>query len=612
MKTLRLILWSRPWARMAVLGFSLASAIFGLLSPYFQKAFVDHLMGTETAFLFSSLAQSSPIWLMVMAFATTLTAQFFSMMATYWGAREATFVQRQLSEDLYRKMLSLKRDSLNTRPVGEIVSIYATDVQSATTIIEQTLPMGAAIVFPIILAPIAIHFLYDIPLAATLSTMGVLIFINTVLSARQSRYFYRFKQLAAERTGFVNEWIQNIRTLRILGWIASFEEKIFAKRRQETANRILMLTNGQVMSAIASSGTFFINLSGVAAMVYFQSKPATPGELLALLWILGVFLIRPFRAMPWFFTFIWDALSSIQRLEEFMSIRDAGEAEELSDDSYLFPKAIETLDLKVRGLNLQIQNQQLLNDLDLTIARGEFVAIVGEVGSGKSLLLLSLMRETGATFKEFKIGNEDALQMKPNECRSHFAFVSQEGFVMSASLRENIAFEYDVDSAHDIEMQDSLRKSQFDLANENLSDGLDTEIGERGVNLSGGQRQRVSMARADFYDRSILLLDDCLSAVDVDTEKNLIADLFFSKWKGRTRILVTHRLSVLQKVDRILFMEDGQIVDQGKYPQLLARSQKFRAFTLSVVQADEDSEIQPSPEPEVGFDTIVEGKDGET
>jgi ABC-type multidrug transport system fused ATPase/permease subunit len=131
-----------------------------------------------------------------------------------------------------------------------------------------------------------------------------------------------------------------------------------------------------------------------------------------------------------------------------------------------------------------------------------------------------------------------------------------------------------------------LALAQFRIDGEHLQHGLETEIGERGVNLSGGQRQRVALARAHFLRRPVLLLDDCLSAVDVDTERRLISELIDGAWHDRTRLLITHRLSVLEKVDRVMFLEDGAIVASGTFEHLLATSQKVRDFVASVRRGD--------------------------
>ncbi|HVK61634.1 MAG TPA: ATP-binding cassette domain-containing protein, partial [Bdellovibrionales bacterium] len=193
----------------------------------------------------------------------------------------------------------------------------------------------------------------------------------------------------------------------------------------------------------------------------------------------------------------------------------------------------------------------------------------------------SLVGETNATFREFQIGGEDVSGWSIEKRRRRFSFVSQDGFVMSASLRQNILFSYSDDLSKDEKVLDSLKSAQFRINGEHLSDGLDTVIGERGVNLSGGQKQRVALARAHYLGRPIILMDDCLSAVDVDTERKIIDELIDGEWKGQTRILVTHRLSILEKVDRVLFIEQGRITEQGRFNEILDKSQRVREFAAS-------------------------------
>ena len=511
------------------------------------------------------------------------------MLTNFTGLREGLLLQKILSEDLYEKTLSMRSDAMGATTVGEVVSIYAVDVPGSTAIVDQAIPMGASIIFPLIFAPLAIRWICGIPMTATIIVMMLTIGLNIILATRQSRFFFRFKRLAAERTGIVNEWVQSIRLLRILGWMQAFEDKIFQKRKEETLNRVAMVTNGQLMNSFGSSITYLINISGVAALVFFRKEPVSAGELFALLWIFGVFLTRPFRQIPWIFTFILDSLTSLRRLEAFFVRRsDAGDFDfdDVSED--VTPLETGALPIEVRGLTLDIEGHRKLDQIDFDIKAGEFVAIVGEVGSGKSLLILSLMGETAARFQRFKIGTvdtSDTAKVDLNTRRRFFAFVPQEGFVMSASLRDNVAFRYQASPLFDQGITHSLAVSQFRLENEHVRDGLDTEIGERGVNLSGGQRQRVSLARAHFLARPIILLDDCLSAVDVDTERKLIHDLIDGEWKGKTRILVTHRLSVLSRVDKVLFIEKGRIVETGTFKELFERSARVREYVASVQKA---------------------------
>ena len=605
---LPLIAFSRLRARFLILGCSFSATIFGLMGPFLQKEFIDRLTSTPSRFEF--LVGTPALWFVFFAFLAVLFSQMLSQLTNYLGSREAILMQRVLSEKLYQQTLNLRVETMSRRPIGEIVSLYATDVPGATVFLDQTLPAGASTVFPLILAPFAIALLFNTPLWPTLTLMFVIISLNTMMAFRQSIFFYRFKQLAAERTGLVSEWIQNIRTIRILGWISYFEKAIFQKREVETLNRIKMVTNGQVMNAISSSITFVLNVTTLLSLIYLSGHQPTGGELLALLWIVGVFLTRPFRQMPWFFTFAFDSWTSLRRLEDFLSLRNAETESEVVEIQR--PRELENIALEVQALNLNINGRKILSDISLSLREGEFVAVVGEVGSGKSMLLLSLLGETGASYAKYRIGSLDASKATPDEIRGHFAYVPQEGFIMSASLRENVAFLYDIDPDRDPSIEESLKLAQFDLSTERVEKGLDTEIGERGVNLSGGQRQRVSLARVHFYDAEILLLDDCLSAVDVDTEQKLFDQLLLGAWGNRTRLLVTHRLSALNRVDRILFLEEGRLIDQGNYEELLARSAKFRDYTTTVArEREQERENARTEEAKVHSEELEEGQKGE-
>lgn len=576
------VIFTRFHARLLIIMSSLVATVVGLFGPYFQKLFIDTLIGQTEILPFGLAAQ--PLTFIFLAFACVLLSQIFFQLANYLGIKESLHLQGVFSRRLYEKTLDLRVDTMSSRPVGEIIQIYSTDVPGSTVFLEQTLPAGASTFFPLLLAPFAISLIYDLPLLPTLAMMVAITALNTWMAFRQSKFFFRFKKLAGERIALVNEWIQNIRTIRILGWLTHFEKAIFSKREVETANRVYMVTNGQIMNSVSTSITFVLNVVTLSSLIYFTKRDVTSGELLALLWIVGVFLTRPFRQMPWFFTFAFDSWTSLHRLESFLRIKNEVPQRAAKEDRPIeAPEpTVKTLALDVKDLNLNIGGKQILSHIDLQVREGEFVAIVGEVGSGKSMLLLSLLGETGAQVRSYQVEGKNAAAMTLHDLRGQFAYVPQEGFIMSASLRENVAFLYDIDSDQDGDVEESLRLAQFEVFSERVENGLATEIGERGVNLSGGQKQRISLARVNFHKAPILLLDDCLSAVDVDTEEKLFTQLLTGAWAERTRLLVTHRLTVLHRVDKILFMQDGRIVDLGTYDELMSRSERFRDYTQTV------------------------------
>ncbi|MDX9730733.1 MAG: ABC transporter ATP-binding protein [Bdellovibrionales bacterium] len=573
--------------------FSLFAAVLGLAAPFFQKVFVDHLTGVQPEVLYgqspfarveTELFGFHALWILVAAFASMLVAQWLTTFTNWLGVREAVRRQEILSDTIYRKTLSLRLDQTAGQTVGEVVSIYATDVPGSTAIVDQTIPLGAGVIFPFVCAPLAVKVICDIPVGATVMVMVFVLSISIALSIRQSRFFQNFKRLAADRTGLVNEWIQNIRLLRILGWVDRYETKIFTKREEETVNRVKMVTNGQMMGSFGSSVNFFLNLVAVIALTRMKGADATPGDYFALLWIFGVFLSRPFRQVPWIFTFTFDGWTSLKRIDRLlMRYPDSMQGMQAAASQRALAKPPKgPSSLEVKDLNLVIDGRRILSDVTFSLEAGEIAAVVGEVGSGKSLLLVSLLGETGSTAKTLRVG-EAALENKSREERRvFFGFVPQDGFVMSASLRENIAFRYQVGSESDAGILKALRAAQFDPDHEGVVDGLAAEIGERGVNLSGGQRQRIGLARAAYLKRPVILLDDALSAVDVETERLLFDSLLFGEWRETTRIMVTHRLSVLNRVDRVLFMKDGRLVDQGTMAQLVARNEEFRGFIHSM------------------------------
>ena len=585
------------------------STLFGLLGPLFQKAFLDRLSHSATFSWMEIgwLSAASPSLLLALSFLCLLFALGLYQSVVYLGTREAIWMQRKLAQRLYDHTLELRSESLHGKSVGEIVSVYTTDIPGATILLDQSLPQGLGIFFPLTLGPWVLIQYFEIPFWNLFPILAAMLALNLFLAFRQSRFFFLFKQLAADRVGYVNEWIQNLRTLRILGWVHAFEEKIFGVRKVETANRISMLNNGQTMNGIASSITFVLNVYLISVVIALHSESVTPGTLLALLWIVAVFLTRSFRQMPWFFTFVFDAWTSLKRVADLLDLSNRELMPRATEFQKLQTWGSHQAAIRVRDLNFSIQGQVLLENVSFDAGLGEFLAIVGEVGSGKSLLLLSLMGETGSTFGEYLISGNDARKLPLDQLRQFFTFVPQEGFIMSASLRENVIFEYGAGLDQDEAVKTSLRRAQFDLAQERVTDGLETEIGERGVNLSGGQKQRVSLGRVDYFEAPIVLLDDCLSAVDVDTEKKLIRDLLSGSWKDRTRILVTHRLSILHEVDRIVFLEQGQVKAVGTFEELMRGSAEFREYTASIARTEMASVIAASvdsvtPDTEVSDD----------
>jgi ATP-binding cassette, subfamily B, multidrug efflux pump len=574
---LRSLLLERWKMRLLVLVLSFVASSFGLLAPWAQKRFADGL-----------LANTPSLQWILFGCVFLVLQNGLNQCCVWLASREGLISQKAMGDSTFHRLLEGPGGLVGRGPAGSAVSLFAVDIPGASALLDQALVMASSMVFPLLLAPIALHALFGIPWWINWGVLAVLALINFLLAARQSRFFFSYKQLAAERTGLVSEWVQNIRTLRILGWIEAAENRIFSLRKRETQNRKNMLTNGQIMNSVATSSTFALNLLAVLLLLKLRAHTGekaapSPGELLSLLWILGVFLARPLRQLPWMLVMSLDSLSSLRRLEQAFALPVARPVVAPAAGASGSPPAGVPTALEVSGLTLAAEDgHPLLKGIDFRLPQGALVAVVGDVGSGKSLFLQSLIGGTGARFQRFAFFGEESSGPLDPKVRGKISFVPQEGFTISATLRENVLFSYldgiGGDPITDARIQRSLRLAQFDPERERVSQGLNSEIGERGVNLSGGQRQRIGLARADYAARPVVLLDDCLSAVDVDTERRLIAELLGGAWKSCTRLLATHRLSILPICDEVWFLQEGAITERGSYEDLLARSADFREF----------------------------------
>jgi ATP-binding cassette subfamily B protein len=246
------------------------------------------------------------------------------------------------------------------------------------------------------------------------------------------------------------------------------------------------------------------------------------------------------------------------------------------------------------------EGTDVLKDLTFTIQPGETVALVGRTGSGKSTVTRVLDRFYDVRDGAVRIDGHDVRDLSLVSLRHHIAMVTEEPFLFSASVRDNIAY-----GRPDAELEDVQRAAKAAGAHEFvllLEDGYDTLVGERGYTLSGGQRQRIAIARALLADPEILVLDDATSAIDVRVEAQ-IHDALKQVMKDRTTIVIAHRLSTIHLADRVLLIEGGQIVADGSHADLMATEPRYAEVLASVeehVHKEQPIEVPKIPAGAVG------------
>lgn len=293
-------------------------------------------------------------------------------------------------------------------------------------------------------------------------------------------------------------------------------------------------------------------------------------------------LTFPVSAIGWTASMIQRAAASQKRLNEFLQTKP-------SVTTIAHPKK-----LSISG-NIKIQNVDLtyahtgihaIKDFNLTIEAGQQIAIVGRTGSGKTTFAQLLMRMFDADAGELLFDGVDIRSMDLKELRQQISYVPQDGFLFSDTIENNIAFGAWQKKSEKVKEAARLAVIHKDIVS--FPAGYNTEIGERGVMLSGGQKQRISIARAIMKDAPVMILDDCLSAVDAKTEKEIITNLT-GYLQNKTSIFITHRIFSLLDFDKIIVLEEGKIMEQGRHEELLQKRGVYYDMYIRQLREDENS-----------------------
>jgi ATP-binding cassette subfamily C protein len=215
-----------------------------------------------------------------------------------------------------------------------------------------------------------------------------------------------------------------------------------------------------------------------------------------------------------------------------------------------------------------------VNGVSLELKRSESIAFVGTTGCGKSTLVNLILGLLEPQSGAIRVNGSDIFSKLP-AWRHFLGYIPQTIFLLDDSIRANIAFGIPPDEVSEEQLRLSLKSACLDMFVESLSEGIDTIVGERGVRLSGGQRQRIGIARALYFDPEVLVMDEATSALDNKTEAEVMQAIQNLK-KGRTLIMVAHRLSTVEDCDRLYYLQKGELIAQGSYDELIKRSEAFR------------------------------------
>jgi subfamily B ATP-binding cassette protein MsbA len=289
-----------------------------------------------------------------------------------------------------------------------------------------------------------------------------------------------------------------------------------------------------------------------------------PDEFFSLLFVLGM-MFQPLRSVGDLYGRVQRSAAGAQRI---FSVLDAPPEEEVLDGAVDLPPLRESIEF--RGVTFTYPNTTVpaLNHVNLSVARGEVVAIVGRNGSGKTTLMNLLLRFYDPQEGEILLDGRDIRRATLRSLRKQFSLVTQDAVVFAASMADNIT--YGARDAAETDVVAAARRAYADEFIRAMPNGYATISGDRGMTLSGGQRQRLSIARAIFRDAPILIFDEATSQIDAESEAK-IQTVLKDVATDRTTFVIAHRLSTIRVADRIVLLDEGQVVDTGTHEELLKR-----------------------------------------
>ncbi len=491
-----------------------------------------------------------------------------------------------LGQSVYATTLLLPLRERKKRRGGDMVNHMSSDSEAVADIfilVGDFFYSIACIVFGF-----ALLFFY----LEEAALMGLAFFIALVPLGRWvGRRFWKHEELVMaekdQRIEALSQVLSAIKVIKCFGWEKASVSKVGAIRKKELRHRKFIVA----LEALARF--LFVGTSYLAAAATFLAYVLWVGELnvAQVFASLAVFKLieEPFGQLTVDLSGLMNVRVSAKRIAEFLA---AGSSPAMVLGS---PSSSSSEMLALQGATAPADDRSgfRLDNVHFSVSRGEAVAVVGSVGSGKTSLLLALLGElelgAGTLFR--------------NVVGLRGLYVPQEAFIQNASVSSNITFGGDLEA---VDLVSVVADAGLSLDVERIPGGLAGEIGENGVNLSGGQRQRVNLARvaaAADSESDIVMLDDPFSALDPRVEGDLVDQLLFGRWKNKSRVVATHRLAHLRRFDRIVHMESGRVVGEGSYEELLQSCTEFRSF---VEAHQENSGTQLAHE-----DDLVEVKTGE-
>jgi ABC transporter fused permease/ATP-binding protein len=559
------------WAFFLGLVFLLFSSLTLLTFPFVAGKLIDTAQGSD--WIVNDV--NSIAWILIGILAVQ---SIFSFFRVWLFALVSERSMRDIRHALYSKLVRLPMTFFDKRRTGELISRITADVSQLQDTFSTTL---AELFRQVVTLVAGVGFLlYNTPKLTLfmLATFPVLVLIAMVFG----RFIRNLSKKTQDELAAANVIVEE--TLQSIGTVKSFVGEAYESERYGKGLYSVVgvaLTTAKYRGAFISFIIFALFGGIVAVMWYGASLVAegamSVGELVSFV-LYTTFIGGSIAGLGDIYSQVQKAIGSSERVLEIMDEGPEAEAGVVAD------RFLGKIEFDQVGFTYPTRPEvEVLKQVSFQIQPGEKVALAGHSGAGKSTVIQLLLRFYDVEKGQILVDGRDVREWDLRSLRSKVGIVPQEVLLFGGSIRENIA--YAKPGATEEEIILAAKKANAWQFISQFPEGLDTLVGERGMKLSGGQRQRVAIARAILKDPAILILDEATSSLDAESE-SLVQQALDELMKGRTTLIIAHRLATIRKVDRIYALSEGRIVEQGSHRELLANEGGFYANLVRLQFAD--------------------------
>ncbi|WP_103765094.1 ABC transporter ATP-binding protein [Roseovarius confluentis] len=541
-------------------GCAVISGLLELAFPLAVAGFIDHLLPRGEWAL--------TMWAAVGLVVVYLINAGLMAVVIYWGHKLGINIETEMRAKAFDHLTRLNWGWFDKAETGKLVARVTRDLEEIGEVAHHG-PEDLFIAIMTFIGAFALMLWLHVPLALmTAVIVPVMVVLLAVYGGRMTRAW----QAIYGRVGQFNVRLEE--TLGGIRVVQAFTNEAHERELFADANRGYRKTKLEAYRIMAALTTLhYMGLRSVQVIVmvagagYVFSGSLSTGSFVAFLLLVGVFF-RPLEKIAAVVETYPRGIAGFQRFQALLA-----ERAEIADAPDARPAPDLTGRIEFDDVTFTYDGARgVLHGVSLSVEPGQTVALVGPSGAGKSTLMALLPRFYAPTSGEVRIDGQAVADMTLDSLRRQVGLVSQDVFLFGGTLRDNIA--YGRLDASDEEILHAVQQAQLSEMVSELPDGLDTMVGERGVMLSGGQKQRVAIARVFLRDPPILLLDEATSALDRGTERKVQAALDTLS-KGRTTLIIAHRLQTIRHADRIVVLDEGRIVEAGTHEELVDRQANY-------------------------------------